>query len=230
MLQNIDPSKKSILITDDDPSIRRFLENMVEGAGYKSITAADGKHCIEITKRLIPDLILMDITMPFMNGIETCKIIKNNQKTKNVPVIFVTANSEDINLIDAFEAGGSDYVRKPVKKTDLLARIKATLAQQELNKLSIEDEKLKAIIEMAGGICHELNQPLQVISGNSQLMLMNLKENDANYKKIITIKNNVQKMADIIKKLMEITAIETIDYAGRGKIININKSYHNDDN
>ena len=229
MYQNIDPSKKSILITDDDPSIRRFLENMLEGAGYKSITAVDGKHCIEITKILIPDLILMDITMPFMNGIETCKIIKDNPKTKNVPVIFVTANSEDINLIDAFEAGGTDYVRKPVNETDLLARIKATLTQQELNKLSIEDEKLKAILEMAGGICHELNQPLQVISGNSQLMLMNLKENDTNYKQIITIKNNVQKMADIIKKLMEITTIETVDYVGRGKIIDINKSYNNND-
>lgn len=220
--------KKNILIVDDAPAnIRVLVEILI--SDYEISVATSGPEALEIIgkrreTRSFPDLILLDIMMPEMNGYEVCKRLKQNGKTKDIPVIFVTANTDDDTLREAFEAGGTDYVRKPVNRIELLARIKYALTHQELVKKLIEEQKLQGVLEMAGAVCHELNQPMQAISGFAQLLLMGMDEDDANFEYIEIIKNQVDKMGSITKKLMRITKYETKDYLESTKIIDIHKA------
>lgn len=224
MVESIDISGKKILVTDDNPVNRTLLKELLESSGYHIIESDSGEDCIKKAGCEAPDLILLDIMMPVMSGIEVCKILKQNSATRQIPVIFVTANTENSPLNDAFEAGGTDYVRKPVNKVELRARVKSVLLQQVFNERLIEDEKLKSVLEMTGGICHELNQPLQYIASATQLIGMSLPEDEKLQIQIEKVLQQVERMGMITKKLMGITSVKTCDYINGIKIIDINKS------
>ncbi len=217
-------AKQNILIVDDAPANLRVLVEMLMES-YEISVSTNGPEAVEIaTSKNIPNLILLDIVMPEMDGYEVCSILRENSKTKDIPVIFVTANTDDDTLQAAFDSGGTDYVRKPVNRIELLARIKSALTQQELTRKLVEEEKLEGVLEMAGAVCHELNQPMQAISGFSQLLAMEMVENDPKYEYVTIIKNQIDKMGEITKKLMRITKYETVDYIESTKIIDINKA------
>ncbi len=220
--------KQNILIVDDAPANIRVLVEILTDT-YDISVATNGPEALEIaTSRTglygSPDLILLDIMMPEMDGYEVCKILRQNPTTKDIPVVFVTANTDDGTLQEAFESGGTDYVRKPVNKVELLARIKSALTHQELTKKLLEEEKLEGVLEMAGAICHELNQPMQSILGFSQLLMDDMAEDNPNYEYIRIIKSQIDKMGRITKKLMRITRYETCEYIESTKIIDIYKA------
>lgn len=216
--------KRNILIVDDAPANLRVLVEILMSE-YEISVSTNGPEAVEIaTSKNQPDLVLLDIMMPDMDGYEVCRVLRGNQQTKDIPVIFVTANTDDETLKVAFEAGGTDYVRKPVNRIELLARIQSALTQQELTKKLLEEEKLEGVLEMAGAVCHELNQPMQAISGFAQLLIMEMSEDDPQYEYASIIKNQVDKMGEITKKLMRITKYETVDYIESTKIIDINKA------
>ncbi len=220
--------KKNILIVDDaPPNIRVLVEILTEN--YDISVATSGPEALEIAMSRMgmndaPDLILLDIMMPGMDGYEVCRILRADQRTKDIPVVFVTANTDDETLKKAFESGGTDYVRKPVNRIELLARIESALTQQELTKKLLEEEKLEGVLEMAGAVCHELNQPMQSILGFSQLLLDGMATDDPKYEYAMIIKEQIDKMGRITKKLMRITKYETLDYIESTKIIDINKA------
>lgn len=116
-----------ILIVDDEPDILEFIKYLLEREDYIVDTAANGSEAIQKSKVFKPELILMDVMMPVMDGIEACRQIKLQPDTKNVFVIFLTARSEEYSEIAGFEAGADDYINKPVKPRVLLSRIKAIL-------------------------------------------------------------------------------------------------------
>ncbi|MDM8521800.1 response regulator [Desulfococcaceae bacterium HSG8] len=221
-------AKKNILIVDDTPAnIRVLVEILTEE--YDISVATNGPEALEIAMSKTdlygaPDLILLDIMMPEMDGYEVCKILRRDPGTKDIPVVFVTANTDDATLQEAFEAGGTDYVRKPVNRIELLARIKSALTQQELTRKLLEEEKLQGVLEMAGAVCHELNQPMQSILGFSQLLMDEMEEDSPKYEYAKIIKGQIDKMGKITKKLMRITRYETREYVERTKIIDINKA------
>ncbi len=217
-------TKKTILITDDNPVNIKIIKTILEKTGYQTDSACNGKECIKISERINPDLILLDIKMPGTSGIAVCRSLKKQEYAQNIPIIFVTADTDNSTLKEAFEAGGTDYVHKPINRIELLARIKSALIQQEFTKKLILDEKLKVILEMAGAVCHELNQPLQYISGSSELLLMTTPKSDPLYEDLYKMKQQVDKMGKITKKLMGITTYETKNYVGETSIIDINKA------
>ncbi len=217
-------TNKTILIADDEPVNIKILNKILVSRGHTTITAANGHECIEKAKKHRPELILLDIMMPYMDGIEACEILKKNNDTRKIPIIFVTADTSSAALQKAFASGGTDYVRKPVNVTELLARVESVLLQQKLIREHIKDEKLKGNLEMAGAICHELNQPLQVISSAAQLLLMDLAKNSQEYRQVLKIMENVDRMAKTTKKLMGITSVESRRYAGETRIVDIEKS------
>ncbi|MDM8550287.1 response regulator [Desulfobacterales bacterium HSG2] len=226
MSENV--KKQSVLIVDDAPANIRVLVEILTGT-YDISVATNGPEAIGIATSKTdlsehPDLILLDIMMPEMDGYEVCRILKQSPDAKDIPVVFVTANTDDDTLHEAFEAGGTDYVRKPVNKIELLARIKSALSQQELTRKLLEEEKLKGVLEMAGAVCHELNQPMQSVLGFSQLLMEDLAEDDPGYEYISIIKSQIDKMGKITSKLMRITRYETVDYIESTKIIDIDKA------
>lgn len=138
----IDVSLK-ILLVDDDPDILELLEYNLVAEGYQVKTAANGLIGVEVAKEFIPDLIVMDIMMPIMDGIEAGRIIKQHSALSKTYLLFLTARAEEYSEVAAFDIGADDYIVKPVKPRALMSRIKAIL-KRELNDTASVD---KIVIE-----------------------------------------------------------------------------------
>jgi len=119
--------KYKILLVDDEPDVLEFLGYNLKKEGYQVFEAPDGKKAIEMAKEIIPHLIIMDVMMPEIDGIETCAEIKKLPYLDNSIIIFLTARGEDYSQIAGFEAGADDYVTKPIKPKILISRVKALL-------------------------------------------------------------------------------------------------------
>ena len=116
-----------ILVVDDDPDIAEFLTYNLKKEGFSVYTAKNGKDAIDLTQELAPQLILLDVMMPEMDGIETCERIRENPQNQNVLIVMLTARSEDYSQIAGFNAGADDYIIKPVKPKVLVSRLNALL-------------------------------------------------------------------------------------------------------
>jgi signal transduction histidine kinase/DNA-binding response OmpR family regulator len=123
---------ETILIVDDHPSNLQVLFTFLEKAGFRVLAVQNGENALEIAESALPDLILLDILMPGIDGFEVCRILKAKAPTKNIPVIFLTALSETINKLKGFELGGVDYVTKPIEQRELLARIQTHLTLKKI--------------------------------------------------------------------------------------------------
>lgn len=123
----MDKSKYKILIVDDEKDVREILEYNISKAGYKVYTAENGQLALDVIKQQSPHLILLDVMMPVMDGYETCSEIRQLPNSKKSIVVFLSARNDDYSQIIGFEAGGDDYVTKPVNPKVLLSKIKALL-------------------------------------------------------------------------------------------------------
>ena len=207
---------KHILVVDDDPVFLRTVEGILSGGGYLATGLNSGEECLEKCKLLEPDLILLDIRMPGLDGLEVCQFLKNNSETADIPVIFITADTDMDTLAHAFEVGGVDYVRKPVHHLELLARVKAVFDHRRLNQELVNKENLKAILEMAGKVCHELNQPLQVMMVVCHEFNTMTADMDDDFGELVTIlSNQIERSRKIMAKLSKITKNETCEYSSK---------------
>lgn len=123
-----------ILAVDDNLTNLQILLDYLTEAGFKIIVAEDGEEASERADFVCPDLILLDVMMPGIDGFETCRRLKENPKTADIPIIFITALSETTNKIMGFEAGGADYIAKPFHQEEVLARIAAHLTIRRQQK------------------------------------------------------------------------------------------------
>ena len=123
-----------ILIVDDDPDIVEILRYNLSMAGYQVKSASNGKECIKKAKLFLPEIILLDVMMPVMGGIEACSILKEIPSLNNTRVIFLSARSEDYTQLSAFDAGADDYISKPVKPKILLKKIASIIKRINLNE------------------------------------------------------------------------------------------------
>lgn len=118
---------KKILIVDDEPDIIEFLEYNLRKEGFDVVTAGDGRQAIEVAEKTKPNLIILDIMMPELDGVETCRMLRGRKEFAQVPVAFLTARDEDFSQITALDVGGDDYITKPIKPRVLISRIQALL-------------------------------------------------------------------------------------------------------
>ncbi|MBN1522769.1 MAG: response regulator [Candidatus Aureabacteria bacterium] len=120
--------KKQILIVDDDDSLRKMLKMRLTFSQYKVLEAENGEEAFEVINNSKPDLILLDIAMPDMDGYEVCKILKDNPETRDIPIVFLTAIGGNIeNKLQSLMVGGVDYIQKPFDGNDLMKRIEKIL-------------------------------------------------------------------------------------------------------
>ncbi len=120
-------SRDTVLIVDDSPQTLGFLTEALERAGYSVLIATSGSAALGIAERITPDMILMDAIMPGMDGFETCRQLKANPAISQVPIVFMTGLTETEHIVHALEAGGVDYLTKPINIDELRARIKVHL-------------------------------------------------------------------------------------------------------
>jgi two-component system alkaline phosphatase synthesis response regulator PhoP len=136
---------KKILIVDDEPDILEFLQYNLKKEGYEVVSASDGKHAIDVAEKEKPDLILMDIMMPEIDGVETCRMLRSKKEFTDTPIAFLTARDEDFSQITALDVGGDDYITKPIKPRVLVSRINALLrrasrnAEDDMESIEVHD-------------------------------------------------------------------------------------------
>lgn len=162
----ISDAEADILIVDDNPENLRFLTRWLVQKGYNARPALSGKIALMTVRQTIPDLILLDVTMPEMDGYEVCQRLKSDSRTKSVPIIFLSALSDIVSKVKAFEVGGADYITKPFQLEEVLARVENQLTIQRLQAQIIQREKMASLGQLMGGFAHEINNPLNFIAGN----------------------------------------------------------------
>ncbi|MGK7919580.1 MAG: sensor histidine kinase [Trichodesmium sp.] len=200
-----------ILVVDDTPANLKVIVETLADQGYEVSTAISGERALKQVSYDLPDLILLDIQMPGIDGFETCQKLKENPQTKDIPVIFMTALSDSESIVKGFTLGAVDYITKPFQAVEVLARIKTHINLQHLrnnlekevakktNELAlaleelkasqaqlIQKEKMSALGELMAGIAHELKNPIGSISSNSrhlEIYMKNLLEHLSCYQK-----------------------------------------------
>ena len=125
---------KKILIVDDEKDILEFLSYNLKKEGFSIYTASDGLEGLEKTKKIKPDLIIVDLMMPKMNGIEMCENIRNDKKLSSIIILFLTARSEDYTQIAALDSGADDFLKKPIKPKLLISKVKSVMRRFSLSK------------------------------------------------------------------------------------------------
>lgn len=135
-----------ILLADDEPDILEFLGYNLRNEGFEIHTAANGREAVSMAKSLRPHLILMDVMMPEMDGIAACKEIRGNKDLDQTIIAFLTARGEDFSQIAGFDAGGDDYITKPIKPRVLISRIKALLKRRIVNYPDQENDSQVSIV------------------------------------------------------------------------------------
>ena len=142
------PDGPSVLIVDDTPANLEVLAESLTDAGYEVSVATDGQRALERLKHLRPDLILLDVMMPGMDGFETCRRLKENSESRDIPVIFMTARADTVDKVTGFAAGAVDYITKPLQHEEVLARVRAHLTIRSLQQ-RLEDNNLQLQQEVA---------------------------------------------------------------------------------
>jgi two-component system alkaline phosphatase synthesis response regulator PhoP len=131
-----DKMKEKILVVEDEKDIVKMLDYNLKKEGFRTLSARDGEDALDLLNRERPDLVILDLMLPGMDGLEVCKTLKNNTKTASIPIIMLTAKSQESDKVIGLELGADDYVTKPFSPRELIARIKAVLRRiKEKDKL-----------------------------------------------------------------------------------------------
>ena len=178
----INEYKPLILIVDDIPKNLQVLSSILSFEGYQISFASSGSQALNIIETSLPDLILLDIMMPIMDGYEVCKILKSNPRTKDIPIIFLTGKVEAEDIVHGLKIGAVDYITKPFNSAELLSRvhthIELKLSRDAIVKYNYElEESKKQLLELNASkdkffsiIAHDLRSPFTGFIGLSQLL------------------------------------------------------------
>lgn len=212
--------KKKVLVVDDNKDTVRIIQEALEGAGFSVTAAFDGKEALELVRKELPDLMILDLMMPKMSGYEVCGEIRKDPKTKELIVLMLTARSDVDAKIQGIEGGANDYLVKPVEPREVVSRVRRFLATEGAYQEKVLLERLEAIGQISLTVRHEINNPLAVICGQAQLLLQKkeLPEEIRNKTKIIY--DMGIRISEIIKQLDQVQD-KTREYVRGEKMIDI---------
>lgn len=207
----------TILVVDDQPINVKLLQRKLEREGMNVLTAFNGQQCLEIVEDAMPDLILLDVMMPEMDGIEVCRQLKLNEETQSIPIIFITAKSTKEGKLEGLGAGGADYITKPIDLEETLARVNTQLRIQEIHRQNLElSERLAdarqtaAIGAITQGIAHNLNNLLGVVVGYLDLIKSGYDSPDMVRRSTLLMDQAIQRMVVIVRQLSTIATEENV--------------------
>ncbi len=210
-----------ILVVDDNQANLRLLTDVLSSRNYRVHEALNGPEALRIAQSALPDLVLLDISMPGMDGFEVCTRLKADVSTRDIPVIFISALSDIDDVVRGFEVGGVDYITKPFKFREVLARIASQLTlvrqRQEIEALRHQDRQTfeslnrmkNEFIRMA---THDLRNPLNVILGYRSVLqrLTVAEEHRALMDEALqAIDDNVEKMRKLVTDMLDLAQMET---------------------
>ena len=202
------PAKTRILVVDDITKNLQVVGTMLRNAGYEIMPTTSGAQALERVRVQLPDLILLDLMMPEMDGLEVCRRLKADPTTRQIPVIFLTASNEMEHLVSGFEVGAVDYVTKPFNPPELLARVQTHVelrqARERLREMNEEKN------EFMGIAAHDLRNPLGAIKGYAEMVVedaqsLQHRELEENGRRIQAV---ATRMAEMVQNLLDANRIE----------------------
>lgn len=208
--------KNRILIVDDTVDTVELLRKRLRSEGYDTSEAYDGEECLVKMQEYCPDLIILDVMMPRLNGFEVCQRLKAEENTRYIPVLMLTAKAEIESKVKGLDLGADDYLSKPFDYKELSARVRSLLSMKAAREKLVEDEKSDALGQMMDEVAHEVRNPIVSIGGFARRVLANLSDGDPNKKYMEIIIEDVARLENIIRQLIElktmsISFIETVN-------------------
>ena len=210
--------KPKILVVDDQPINIKLLQRKLERQEMEVLVAYNGRECLQVVKETPPDLILLDVMMPEMDGIETCQHLKSDPATETIPVIFITAKASKEGKLEGLDAGAVDYITKPIDLDETLARVRTQLRLQEMFRENIELQerlgdvrKAAAVGAITQGIAHNLNNLLGVVVGYLDLIKSGYDSPDMVKRSVMLMDHAINRMVGIIRQLGTIANNELIE-------------------
>lgn len=220
--------KDKILIVEDDPDTSFILDRALTKNNYEVKTAIDGYDALELLKTFFPKVIIADWTMPKMDGIQLCSILKNDDKYKSIYYIILTARSSSKDKIKGLDVGADDFLVKPIENQELLARIRSGVRIYNLQDELKNIEHNKAVIELAATIGHQINNPLSSLIVTVNALKKELEEHSHSIKKekvqlyqeeFLIIDESIKRIEKFVDALMKIKDPEIIKYVSSQSMI-----------
>lgn len=218
---------EKILIVEDNEDIRMLLQRMLKSKGYQVILAENGDIALRMVREEDPQLVLLDLSLPKIDGYSVCKMLKGSENTENIPIIIITSHSSLKEKIMGLELGADDYIVKPFQKEEVLVRVKSLLKLHSLHKHLVQAEKLATLAQVAVSVNHEVNNPLCAISANAEIIKIMLNKGvdpDRINTKIEVILNEVDRIKRVIEKLSRATKVVSMEYISGIQMLDIDQS------
>lgn len=219
---------KKILVIDDLPENIFILQDRLTQEGYEVITAHGGTEGLEKAYSNLPNLILLDVMMPDMNGFDVCNTLVNDDRTKHIPIILVTAKAAAEDIKAGLESGAFDYIKKPFNRVELMARVQSALKLSEANQQLLEIEKQTTYIATIVTANHKIKQPLTLLSLSSAAIKKELEKDEVSkeaiLKRVKYIDAAVKDIELVLGKLNSITRPELSEYAKDVKMIRVDEN------
>lgn len=213
----MNPSPPKILVVDDQPVNVKLLQRKLERSGMVSIIAFRGSEAIELAQKHLPNVILLDVMMPEMDGFEVCQKLKEDEATRDIPIIFITAKTSREGKLRGLGYGAADYITKPIDLDETMARIHTQLRIQEnhrenldLNRRLAEIRQQAAVGHVIEGIAHNLNNLLGVVVGYLDLLRASYDNPERMERSSIQLENGIRRMTAIVRQLTTVAEFDRV--------------------
>lgn len=212
-----------VLIVDDNIDTVELLTKRFRAEGYEIAAAYDGEEALRKVREYVPDLVVLDIMMPKIDGLEVCRQLKDDETTKHIPILMLTAKSEVSEKVKGLDTGADGYLTKPFDYKELAARVRSLLAQKDASVKQAQKEKLAALDHMVDEVSHEVRNPLVSIGGLTRRILKNISEDDPNRKYLDVILKNVASLEKMVAQLVTLKSaiVSCAETADINEIINL---------
>jgi DNA-binding response OmpR family regulator len=218
------------LYADDDPIVRALLHAVLERLGYSAEAVADGDEAWTRFQALRPPLVLLDIDMPALTGLEVCKLIRDCDPQRETFILVLTGRDTEDDLTAVLDAGADDYVTKPATPENLLARvmiaerrIKQERARREAEAEVRRSRWLAGIGETTITLQHEINNPLAALLGHAELMMMDASKGGETSEQAKIIHEQAKRIANVVKRLGELRDPKSVEYIAGSRMIDLSR-------
>ena len=212
-----------VLVVDDDTRILRLMEAMLVAAGYSVILAENGSKAITVANLSSPDIILLDVMMPGMDGFQVASRLQANKQTKNIPIVMVTALSEVKDRVKALESGADDFLTKPVDKQELLTRVKTLVEKSERTKRQIEPKKksLIPIVSIIVAVIAAITATIFVLTSEPETEFVIVEQEVVREVEVVkeVVKKEIE-YRDIVKEVIIEKPIQQREFTSKEELVN----------
>ncbi|MEW6194101.1 MAG: response regulator [Bacteroidota bacterium] len=213
--------KDKVLVVEDEKDTRFILEKLLARNNYEVATAVNGEEALEVLKSFHPKVVLADWTMPILDGLALCNILKSDEKYKTIYYIILTARSSLKDRIMGLDIGADDFLVKPIENQELLARIRSGIRIYNLQSELRNIEHSKAVIEMACTIGHKINNPLSslILSIKSIENELTQVEAEKLSEDIKVIKESIERISKFVQELIHLQNPQLVDYIDENRML-----------